>query len=87
VTHPATYGKGMMRQNFTPQELAEHFTLLPVEQELLANKTGANRLGFVVLLKYFQWEGRFPEHVQDVPRAVVDHIARTLTIPGARYLQ
>ena len=60
-----------MRQHFTPQELAEHFTLLPAEQELLANKTGVNRLGFVVLLKYFQWEGRFPEHVQDVPRAVV----------------
>jgi hypothetical protein len=76
-----------MRQNFTPQELAEHFTLLPAEQELLANKTGANRLGFVVLLKYFQWEGRFPEHVPDVPRAVVDHIARPLTIPGERYLQ
>ena len=76
-----------MRQYFTPQELAEHFTLLPAEQELLANKTGANRLGFVVLLKYFQWEGRFPEHVQDVPRAVVDHIARTLTIPGERALQ
>ena len=51
-----------MRQNLTPQELAEHFTLLPAEQELLANKTGANRLGFVVLLKYFQWEGCFPEH-------------------------
>jgi hypothetical protein len=76
-----------MRQHFTPQELAEHFTLLPAERELLANKTGANRLGFVVLLKYFQWEGRFPEHVQDVPRAVVDHIARTLTMPGERYLQ
>jgi hypothetical protein len=77
----------MMRQHFTPQELADHFTLLPSEQELLANKTGANRLGFVVLLKYFQWEGRFPEHVQEVPRAVVDHIARTLTIPSERYLR
>ena len=76
-----------MRQNFTPQELADHFTLLPAEQELLANKTGSNRLGFVVLLKYFQWEGRFPEHVQEVPRAVVDHIAHTLTMPVERYLQ
>jgi hypothetical protein len=76
-----------MRQYFTPQELAEHFTLLPAEQALLANKTGANRLGFVVLLKYFQWEGRFPEHGQDVPRAIVDHIARTLTIPRERYPQ
>ena len=76
-----------MRQNFTPQELADHFTLLPAEQELLANKTGSNRLGFVVLLKYFQWEGRFPEHVHEVPRAVVDHIAHTLTMPVERYLQ
>jgi TnpA family transposase len=76
-----------MRQNFTPQELADHFTLLPAEQELLANKTGSNRLGFVVLLKYFQWEGRFPEHLQEVPRAVVDHIAHTLTMPVERYLQ
>ena len=60
---------------------------MPAEQALLANKTGANRLGFVVLLKYFQWEGHFPAHVQDVPRAVVDHLARMLTMPGERYLQ
>ena len=76
-----------MRQHFTPQELAEHFTLLPAEQELLANKTGVNRLGFVVLLKYFQWEGRFPEHVQDVPRAIVDHLGHTLFIPAERFRQ
>jgi TnpA family transposase len=76
-----------MRQYFTPQELADPFTLLPAEQELLANKTGSNRFGFVVLLKYFQWEGRFPEHLQDVPRAVVDHIGHTLTMPVERYLQ
>lgn len=76
-----------MRQHFTPQELAEHFTLLPAEHELLANKTGANRLGFVVLLKYFQWEGRFPEQRQDVPRALVDHIGHTRTIPVERFRQ
>jgi Domain of unknown function (DUF4158) len=51
-----------MRQDFTPQELVDHFTLLPHEHGLLANKSGINRLGFVVLLKYFQWEGRFPVH-------------------------
>jgi len=33
-----------MRQHFTPQELAEHFTLLPAEQALLANKTGVNQI-------------------------------------------
>lgn len=76
-----------MRQNCTPQDLADHFTLWPVEPELRANKTGANRLGLVVLLKYFQWEGRFPEPVQAVPSAGVAYMARTLTIPGERYLQ
>jgi Domain of unknown function (DUF4158) len=49
-----------MRQYFTPQELVDHFTLLPHEHSLLANKSGINRLGFVVLFKYFQWEGGFP---------------------------
>jgi len=87
VAHPAIYKKGNDASAFHPQELAEHFTLLPAEQELVANKTGANRVGFVALLKYFQWEGRFPEHRQAVPRAIVDHIARTLTLPGERYLQ
>jgi hypothetical protein len=38
AAHPAIYRKGTMRQNFTPQELADHFTLLPAEQALLANK-------------------------------------------------
>ena len=54
----------MMRQNFAPQELADHFTPLPAEQELLANKTGANRLGFVVLLKYLGFFAPSPEKDQ-----------------------
>jgi hypothetical protein len=46
-----------MRQYCTPQELAEHFTLLPHEHTLLANKRSVNRLGFVILLKYCPWDG------------------------------
>ncbi len=76
-----------MRQHFTSQELADHFTLLTEEQALLANKSGVNRLGFVVLLKYFQWEGRFPDHPQELPSAVVLHIAHTLNMPADRYLR
>jgi hypothetical protein len=38
-----------MRPYFTPEELVDHFTLLPHEYGLLANKSGINRLGFVVL--------------------------------------
>ena len=70
-----------MRQYFTPQELTDHFTMLPQEYVLLANKSGVNRLGFVILFKYCQWEGRFPEHWQEVPRCLVQHIAATLDLP------
>src|SRR5918992_342095 len=71
-----------MRQYFTPQELVDHFTLLPHEHGLLAHKSGINRLGFVVLFKYFQWAGRFPAHGQEVPSVLVQHIAATLNLPA-----
>ena len=43
-----------MKREWTDLELAEHWTLLPVEAALLANKTGPTRLGFAVLLKFFR---------------------------------
>jgi hypothetical protein len=71
-----------MRQYFTPQERVDHVTLLPHEHGLLANKSGINRRGFVVLLKSFQWEGRFPEPWQEVPNVLVQHMAATLNLPA-----
>lgn len=35
-----------------------HFSLSFDEFDLLANKSGPTRLGFAVLLKFFQLEGR-----------------------------
>jgi hypothetical protein len=32
-----------MQQHLTPQELAEHFTLLPAEQTLLTHRRGINK--------------------------------------------
>jgi len=37
-----------MKRQWTHDELTEHWTLLPDELKLLANKTGATRLGFVM---------------------------------------
>jgi hypothetical protein len=65
-----------MHQHFTPQELADHFTLMPEDAELFAQKTGVNRLGCAVLLKCLQWKGRFPTTWYDVPREVIHHIAQ-----------
>lgn len=65
-----------MKRNWSKKELDEHFTLLPSENHLvLSKKTDANRLGFAVLLKYFQQEAQFPSQKQDVPKVVVQHLA------------
>ncbi len=71
-----------MKRQWDIEELIEHFTLVPDDLELLANKTGPTRLGCAIFLKYFQYEGRFPAVRQDIPRAVVDYIARQLKVPA-----
>ncbi|WP_249349705.1 DUF4158 domain-containing protein [Microbispora sp. H10836] len=49
--------------------------LLDGDWELVGNKTGATRLGFGLLLKFFEQEGRFPRHSGEVPKAAVDYVA------------
>ena len=41
----------------------------------MRNKTAASRLGFALLLKYFELEGRFPESREELPQAAVDYVA------------
>jgi len=64
-------------------ELVEHFTLLPDEVTLLRNKSGATRLGFTVLLKYFTRVGRFPGGRSAVADEAVEFIARQVGVPAA----
>ena len=63
-----------MKRHWETDELVEHWTLLPRETELLTNKTGATRLGFAVLLKFFQLEAYFPQQATDVPTVAVEFI-------------
>lgn len=74
-----------MKRQWTPEELVEHFTLLPDERALLANKTGHNRLGFAVLLKFFQIEARFPVSKQEIPKQVVSYIALQVETDAKQY--
>ncbi len=76
-----------MKRQWEPEELIEQWTLLPGDQALLANKTGATRLGFAVLLLYFHREGRFPQHRHEVSRIVVAHIATQIGVPYEDYMQ
>lgn len=64
-----------MKRSWTAQELGTHWTLLSDEHELLANKSGATRLGFALLLKFFQCEGRFPRHCREISADVVAYLA------------
>ena len=74
-----------MKRLWQAEELVEHFTLLPGESALLANKTGSTRLGFAVLLKFFQYEGRFPYSKGEIPEAVVDYMAKQAGVLPERY--
>ena len=76
-----------MKHNWTLDELIDSWTLLPNELAL-ANQSRAahNRLGFAMLLKYFQIEGRFPGHRRDVPMMAIDYVARQLKLSPCRIL-
>lgn len=74
-----------MKRHWEVDELIEHWTLLPDEEALLGNKTGCNRLGFAVLLKFFELETRFPKDKNDVPKPVVVYLAKLVGVPYEEY--
>ena len=73
-----------MKHEWTDLEFAD-WTLLPSEAALLANKTGPTRLGFAVLLKFFQYATRFPLSMQEVPTTAVAYIARQVGVPTEEF--
>jgi len=53
-------------------ELVEHWTVLEDEQQLVAGKRGATRLGFALLLQFYTRLGRFPRGRSELPQEAVD---------------
>ncbi|MDQ1014317.1 hypothetical protein QFZ43_000866 [Streptomyces afghaniensis] len=51
--------------------------------DLVANKSGTTRLGFCLMLKFFEIEGRFPEFIEEFPQAAVDYVAGLVKVPAA----
>ena len=74
-----------MKQAWHPDELTQHWTLADDDYRLLGEKTGATRLAFAVLLKAFQYEGRFPLRRDTVPVPVLAHLAAQVAVPLAAY--
>jgi TnpA family transposase len=73
-----------MKRLWTPEDLIEHFTLVPTELELLVPlRAEHTRLGVAVLLKSYQLDGRFPTTPYEIPAAVVAFVAEQLAVdPG-----
>ncbi|MBV8054329.1 MAG: DUF4158 domain-containing protein, partial [Deltaproteobacteria bacterium] len=69
-----------MKQDWHPDELTQHWTLAPDERELLGNKTGATRLSFAILVKAFQFDGRFPDRREDIAGSVIAHLASQIGV-------
>ncbi|SFJ71733.1 protein of unknown function [Streptosporangium canum] len=70
------------RREWELEDLIECWTLDEEEFALPANKTGATRLGFALMLKFFELEARFPRR-EDVPRAAVDFMAGQVKVEAA----
>lgn len=65
-----------MKRQWAIEELIERFTLVDEDKNVLENKTGATLLGCTPWLKYFEYEACFPSAKYEIPKAVVDYVAR-----------
>jgi Domain of unknown function (DUF4158) len=69
-----------MRMGWSDDDLVALWTLVGEDWSLVGNKTGATRLGFAVLLKFFEIEARFPRSAEEVPPATVAYLAEQLKL-------
>jgi hypothetical protein len=74
----------ILKSNWDIDDLIDHFTFLPNELALLSNKSGANRLGFAALFKFFQYEARFPKYKSEIPKDILLYISKQLNLEVLR---
>src|SRR3954452_6201074 len=69
-----------MQRLWSADELGEHWTLGPEELKLLAELTGAGKLGLAAQLAYWRQHGHFPNEEADLAPAVVGHLAAQIGV-------
>lgn len=73
-----------MRREWEPEDLIEVWTLLEENQDRLRNKSGAKRLGFALLLKFFEVEARCMQ--EDPWQQVGQRIGQVVTGPVTKIM-
>lgn len=74
-----------MRQEWSPEDLVGCWTLVEGDWDQVGNKSGPTRLGFALLLKFFEVEGRFPAFAEEIPPVAVDYVAGLVKVPAAEF--
>lgn len=74
-----------VKQDWDPEELIACWTLVEQDWPLVGNKTGATRLGFALLLKFVEIEGRFPDYPEEIPPAAVEFVAELVKVDPAEF--
>ena len=74
-----------MQAEWEPDELIDAWTLTGNDWDLIANKAGVTRLGFAVMLKFYEIEGRFPAYPQEVPPAAVSYLGSLVKVDPALF--
>ena len=74
-----------MRAEWEPDELIGAWTLIEGDWELIANKAGVTRLGFAVILKFYEIEGRFPAYPEEIPAAAVEYVASLVKVKAGLF--
>jgi hypothetical protein len=64
-----------VRQEWSLEDVVACWTLVDGDWDLVANKSGPTRLGFCLMLKFFEIEGRFPEFIEEFPQPAVEYVA------------
>jgi len=73
-----------MRREWATDDLIAWWTLVDADGDLIANKTGATRLGFALMLKFFELDARFPRIRVRYPwRRCSTSRSRSRWIPGS----
>ena len=70
-----------MKPHLAIDAIIEHFTLLPPEVDFLGSNEPHNHLGKALLLKFFQWAGRFPEGETELTPTIIEYVAQQLNLP------